>query len=156
MKRINILLTIAIATLFVACSKPSLEDKAKVRIKPLVEKLKSDPVFVSTEVENQQTIFSGDSMCIIQYDLKIRNSYGENGTVPMEYILFYSLESGTPYGLTYSIGRDEKPLTIIVKDLYGEKVPTDKYEYEKTLRLHAMILALGRKGKIDDDVSSLK
>lgn len=95
-------------------------------------------------------------MCIIQYDLKVQNVYGERGTLRMEYILFYSVKDANLHGLTYTISRDEKPLMIIVRDIYNGNLPSDKYEYERTLRLHAIILALGRKGKLDDDVSSLQ
>ena len=85
MKRIDILLTAALATLFVACSKPSLEEKAKNRIKPATELLVNDPN--SLIIQDIQPIIVNDSLCAYSFLAKAKNVLGGYVTINMEYFI---------------------------------------------------------------------
>lgn len=84
MKRIRIIL-IVFAALLVACSKPTLEDKAYDRIRPAVELFVNDPT--SAIIQDEKTVYSSDSICVIQFVLKAKNSFGGYVSDRIEYYI---------------------------------------------------------------------
>ena len=82
MKRINILLVIIIAALFVACSQ-SFEDKAKSHLREMAEIEANDPN--SLIIQDEKVIFSNDSVCFISYVVKDKNIYGNYTKSEYEY-----------------------------------------------------------------------
>ena len=94
MKQINTILTFAVATLFVACGKPSqkesLEEKAMERARLYTEAAIGDRA-KTLEITDFETIFSDDSVCIIQYDAKAESYSGETATLNMEYYILWTI-----------------------------------------------------------------
>lgn len=140
MKRINILLTIVIAVVFAACSKPSLEDKAKERIRPLIDSTISGSEVVSYSITEEEVVYSGDSICIIHFDINATNDYGEKHTESMEYVIMWTVRSSRmPKAklkeVVRPISRTKKPLLTFTKDFFHEPLPDDKVEKERMLRI---------------------
>lgn len=132
MKRINILLTIAIATLFVACSKPSLEDKAKERIR-----FHMDKIFSGTakyyEVRNFETLFADDSVCIIQYDVYAENYSRENATLTMEYFILWTLKKELVEDF-YILEKNKSSIMDRISKFYEGQLPKEKSERSHSIR----------------------
>lgn len=154
MKRINILLAIAFATMFVACSKPSLEDRAKDRAKAMLEEALKDSEVSTFEVQNEKVDFSGDSLCILQFDVNARSVYGETSVTPMEYVIGWTIgtEKRKPelQEAIYPISRKTKPVKLFAKDFMDGKLPDDKIQYERVLRAHVAIRAFAKGRKVND------
>lgn len=153
MKKIYILLTVIIATLFVACSQQSLESKAKERIRPFMDYKIKQMEISSYDIQNETVVYSSDSICIIQFDAQLRSPYGEKESVPMEYILFWTPEvnvkdihkEATLTEVMYSVDRNGiKPLQISVNEFLKDAPSADKIDYDKYLRLSASPQAMLR------------
>ena len=154
MKRINILTAIIAAVLFTACSKPTLEDRAKERSKSMLEAALKDSEVSSYELQNEKIDFSGDSLCILQFDVCAHSVYGETSTTPMEYVIGWTIASKERkpelQEAIYPISRKLKPVKLIAKDLLNGKLPDDKKECERVLRIYAAIQTSLRGRKVED------
>lgn len=158
MKRINILLTIAFATLFVACSKQSLEDMAKERARSCVELLCSNDV-QDFELHDFETVFNSDSACIIHFSAKVKTVYGETSDLPMEYYVLWTnrLSGKTAEGTdtvyepelvecAYPVRRDGvKPLITRIKDFTEMPIEMD----DKIVRVYACAFDSFRYRKVE-------
>lgn len=133
MKRINILLTIIIAALFVACSSRSFEDEAKRRVNNHVEKMLGGKTksFSVTDIEN---VYSDDSICILQCNLNGENYSGEKATVRVEYYILWSV--GTEKKLLENLTILENGKKSIMDRVLKleENLPTDKEKRSHALR----------------------
>jgi hypothetical protein len=151
MKRINILIVIIAAALFTACSKPNLEDRARERAKANLEIRLKDSEVSSYELRNEKVDFSGDSICILQFEVNARSVYGETCVIPMEYIIGWTTVNPSLYEALYPIDRNKKPLPIkvIARNLTKKALPDDKKECERILRIYAssQMVISGRKVK---------
>ncbi len=81
MKSINILSTIIIAILLIACSETSLEEKAKGRVKSITEVIIESPNHLT--IQDVKPIISNDSLCLLQYVVQT----GEHESHKMEYYI---------------------------------------------------------------------
>ena len=88
MKRINILLVVV--ALLVSCSKQSLEERAKERMKPYTEIIINDPN--SLIIQDVKVVLSNDSLCILHYLAKYKNAFGGYETHKMEYYMVREYE----------------------------------------------------------------
>ena len=151
MKRINILLLIAIVAMLAACSKPSLEDRAKERAKAMLEAALKDSEVSSFEIQNEKVDFSGDSLCILQFEVNARSVYGEATLMSVEYAIGWTVRNPTLYEALYPIVRDKKPkpIRVIARDMMKGNLPDDKKECERILRVYAspQLAISGRKVK---------
>lgn len=91
MKRINIFFCVIASILVLSCSKPTLEERAKSRVKNATELYVSDPN--SLIIQDIQVKISNDSLCVLQYLAKSKNSVGGYETDEMEYILVSKADS---------------------------------------------------------------
>ena len=160
MKRIIILTIIVIAALFAACSKPTLEERAKERSRAALEIRLKDSEVSSYELQNERVDFSGDSICILQFEVSARSVYGETCVIPMEYVIGWTMKDPELCEALYPISRDKKPKPIraIARDLTKEALPDDKNECERILRIYAspQLLISGHKIKDITVVESSK
>lgn len=138
MKKINILTAIIVAVLFTACSKPTLEERAKERAKALLQAALKDSEVSSYEMQNEKTDFSGDSLYILQFDVCARSVYGETSITPMEYVIGWTVANPSLYEALYPISRDRepKPIKVIARDLMKGPLPDNKKECERKLRIY--------------------
>jgi hypothetical protein len=88
MKRIDILITFVFATMLLACTKPSIEDKAKKHLREAAEIIANDPT--SLIIQGENVIFSNDSVCFISYVAKDKNELGNYTTNNCEYFYVHS------------------------------------------------------------------
>lgn len=151
MMKINILITIIVAAMITACSKPTLEDRAKERAKDLLEATLKDSEVSSYELQNEKIDFSGDSLCILQFDVSARSVYGETSVIPMEYVIGWTMSKPSLCEALYPISRGKKPqpVKVIARDLTKKALPDDKKECERILRIYASVqmVVSGRKVK---------
>lgn len=122
MKRINILLSIVIAALFVACSKPSLEEIAIERSKKYISPY-DEYVFVE---------FSSDSICIINRHAVLIE---EADTIkPVEYYImwtpggkkelvecFYKIEDVENEGRDYLVSHTKADFEESLKEFFDNE-----------------------------------
>lgn len=137
-----------------ACSKPSLEDRAKERAKAMLEAALKDSEVSSFEVQNEKVDFSGDSLCILQFEVSTHSVYGETSIIPMEYVLGWTIgnEKRKPelQEAIYPISRKTKPVKLLAKDFMDGKLPDDKKDCERVLRAHTAIRAFSKGRKVKD------
>ena len=131
MKRINILLTI-IAILLASCSKPSLEDKAKERIRFHVDKIFSGNA-KHYEVRDFETLFADDSVCVIQYDVYAENYSREKATLTMEYFILWTLKKELVEDFYILEGNNSSVMDKVSK-FYEGQLPKEKPERSHSLR----------------------
>ena len=141
MKRINILIVVLYALIFVACSKPSpsLESIAKERIRPYLENTFKGEGISLSGISNEETIYNGDSICIIHFTLSANDEFGSKASLPMEYVIMWTVASKKfpeveLKEILISIDT-EKPLIEFTENLYKRLLPTDKQEKERRLRI---------------------
>lgn len=135
MKKINILLAIVIATLFVACFQPSLERKAKSRIKQISVELKDR--LKSFDAQNLDVVFSDDSLCVIQCDIKAESYSGEKAEFKMEYYVLLDGKNDNRLLEHYYFLEDKKSIFDRYFDFFQVPLPSDKKETGRLLRLSA-------------------
>lgn len=133
MKRINILLTAIICFLSTSCSKMTFEEKAVSRVNVILDKMESYESIESVKLLNQETIYSGDSICVINLDIYITETSGRAGLRKMEYVLFWSSRYNL-FSVAYPIDKNGKNLLEDVFETENGNVPSDKNEYERHLR----------------------
>lgn len=133
MKRINILLIAIICLLSTSCSKMTFEEKAVSRVGVIVDKMEREGNLVSAELLDQRTIYSGDSICVINFNVRVTEKSGREGVLKMEYVLFWT-DKQTLYSLAYPIDKKGKNLLEDLYNMHSGKLPSDKYEYERLLR----------------------
>lgn len=83
MKRINVLL-LSLVLIFGACS---FKQKADSRIKNYVSSVIPDPDF---SIEDKETEWEDDSLCIIDFKLRAKNIFGGYEITDYEYVLVRS------------------------------------------------------------------
>ena len=113
----NILFCVIASILVLSCSKPTLEERAKSRVKNATELYVSDPN--SLIIQDIQVKISNDSLCVLQYLAKSKNSVGGYETDEMEYILFSKADSSMTkdpnslYEVAYSIKGEESERSVM-------------------------------------------
>lgn len=141
MKRINILIVFIVAALFAACSE-SFEDKAKDRCVQHFMDIFKDR-YASTNIKNQKIMFSGDSICIIQYTALVESHSGTKEEQLMEYTLAWSREAVPQLReFTYPIGGKTRALQddlIRTSDILGTTASKDNPKYERMLRTEVIL-----------------
>ena len=142
MKRINILISILIASWLVSCSQPSFQDKAETRCQQHFMDIFKDR-YASVNLKQQKLMFSGDSICIIQYVAVVESYSGKTEEQRMEYVLVWSRDE-TPIlrEFTYPVGGSDRALQddlIRSGDIFKMNVSKDNPMYEKHLRTEVVI-----------------
>lgn len=144
MKNISILLLVTFTTALLSCSKTNLEEIARERVEIVAEKAQPSLLFSHT-VRNVKTVFSGDSVCTIQYELYINE---HKSSRMMEYTVFYTLANPTLYGVTYPVENGKNDIMTASKLFIGKDMSQE--DIERSLRLSAGIFFQGREGKTVD------
>lgn len=140
MKRINILFTIVIATLFVACSKqPSLETKAKERLKTHITKALADKT-KNVSLTDFETILADDSVCVIQCNVNCENYSGEKTTFKMEYYIMWTATKNKSLVENFYIIGEKKSVFDRVMKFRDGTLPSEKSEKARALRIYAPAL----------------
>ena len=143
MKRFSLFIIIATA-LLLSCSKPSLEDRAKKRIKPATEIVVNDPN--SLIIQDVRTVFYNDSLCVLQFLAKAKNGFGGYVTNKMEYYMVRGDElpdEGTYewYECVYTIDDDKNELAYMartfIRGLESEGVDLGDLDEESAMFLYA-------------------
>lgn len=134
MKRINILLSIVIAALFVACSKPSLKDVAIERSK----------MYFNTYDRFVNVDFSSDSICVINRHATFVEDEDSVGTPSEYYIMWTTGENSKLVECYYEISTERDFLVNSTFELFGK----DDDEYFKNEQKSLRMWATHR----DDDV----
>ena len=138
MKQRILLSIILVAALFTACVKSSFEDKAKERLEESVSRKIPNPYYdFSCTIVEQNTVYSSDSACVIQYVAYVKDVYGREAYVTMEYSLVWSLQN-TVCESSYSI-KGETAVTPVLerlKEIRGGKTVENesKAEYDRAVR----------------------
>lgn len=143
MRKITFFLNLLIVSvLTIACSQSSkLESTAKKQMEATFKEMAKDPE--SAKIENIQTVFSNDSLCIIHADFSAKNGFGHEVKNKGEYVFLSS--NGKNYEAYQDINSEEAG--VFVKE---EKYTKDKkgtiYEplnYDEGLRYLAAIFVNG-------------
>lgn len=134
MKRLNILIAIVIATLFVACSKPTLEDKAKERIKMHMDNAFGDKTKTMT-LSNLETIFTDDSVCVVQYSVDCKNFSGDEATLRMEYYIMWTAVKDKSLVESFYVLDTKKSLLDRVANFCDGSLPKEESERSHALRV---------------------
>lgn len=143
MRKITFFFTLLLACgLVIACTQSSkLEGAAKKQMESTFKEMAKDPE--SAKIENIQTMFSNDSLCIIHADFSAKNSFGHEVKNKGEYVFICS--NGKYYEAYQDINGEEAG--VFVKE---EKYTKDKkgtiYEplsYEEGIRYLAAIFVNG-------------
>lgn len=139
MKTVHYLLIAAIATLFVACSEPTLEKTAKERIcSHMKEALGARNK--SIEVNNIETVFSDDSICILHYDLDAENFSGDKASFKMEYYILWTTLKEPCLKECFYFLEDKKSIIDRVIKFTDGKLPEEHKKRAHSLRVFAPAL----------------
>lgn len=114
-----------VATLFVACSGPSLEKKAKERIVHHMQEAIGNNA-KKFNIGNYETIFSDDSICVIQYDVNAENFSGDNATLNMEYYILWTTTKEHRLVECFYVLDNKKSVIDRVIDFSDGKIPEER------------------------------
>ena len=139
MKTLHYLLIAAIATLFVACSEPTLEKTAKERISSHMKEAigKNSKYF---NIDNYETVFTDDSIYVVQYEVHAENYSGDKATLKMEYYIMWSTLKEPKLVESFYILGDKKSVVDRVIDFSEGKLPDEPQKKAHFIRTIAPAL----------------
>lgn len=143
MKRIDILFVVIITALLSACSGHSLDSQARERAKTHIKNVLSDRV-KKYDIQDIEIVYSGDSLCVIQYKLDGENFSGEKANISMEYYIMWTprnrKESPKLVETFYPLSEKKSILDRVPEMFKDAPLPKDKSEKEHTIRVAASVL----------------
>lgn len=127
MKRIDILLSIIIAALFVACSKPSLEELAIERSK----------MYFNTYDKFVRVDFSSDSICVINRHATFVEDEDSVGTPSEYYIMWTTGKDSRLVEYYYKISTEKEFLRDCAYEIWKKNDEEYFKDEQRNLRLSA-------------------